>query len=349
MNGGRRTIPAWWQATGPSAEPSRTSRSTPWSSSSTRCGSGGRARAPSSSRGPAWGGRSSPSASASCSSAGSSSRATSGPAPAAGRRASSRSGRRPAIVLVADLGATSIDVAMTTLDGRILAHRDEPASIEAGPEACLDRVEELFDQLLATTQGVPGPAVGDRHRRPGPGRVRDRPADLAADHARLGRLPDPGAVRRALRRPGLGRQRRQPPRPRGVAVRRRGRPRRRRRRQDRDGDRGRDHLRRPAPSRRAGQRRRRRPHPGHRGSRRSSAAAATSAASRRWPAAARWGGRARTPPLEGRSRAAPDGARPARHGDRRGRRAGRVVRRPGRGRDAPGRGPARSARCSRAS
>src|SRR6185503_1233110 len=30
-------------------------------------------------------------------------------------------------LLVADLGATSIDVAMTTLDGRILAHRDEPA------------------------------------------------------------------------------------------------------------------------------------------------------------------------------------------------------------------------------
>jgi glucokinase-like ROK family protein len=60
-------------------------------------------------------------------------------------------------LLVADLGATSIDVALTTLDGQILGHRDEPASIEAGPDACLARVEELFDQLVATTHGVPGP------------------------------------------------------------------------------------------------------------------------------------------------------------------------------------------------
>src|SRR4029453_9773412 len=43
-------------------------------------------------------------------------------------------------LLVADLGATSIDVALTTLDGQILAHHDEPASIEAGPEVCLGRV-----------------------------------------------------------------------------------------------------------------------------------------------------------------------------------------------------------------
>ena len=185
-------------------------------------------------------------------------------APAAGRRASSSFRASAGHVLVADLGATSIDVAVTTLDGRILGHHDEPAAIEAGPEACLGRVEELFDQLLRDDARRAGPAVGDRDRRAGPGRVRDRPADLAADHAGLGRLPDPGAVRRPLRRAGLGRQRRQRPRPRGVAVRRRGRPRRRRRREDRDGDRGRDHLRRPAPSRRAGERRRRRPHPGHR-------------------------------------------------------------------------------------
>src|SRR5262245_25205759 len=48
-------------------------------------------------------------------------------------------------VLVADLGATSIDVAITGLDGRILAHHDEPARIEDGPAACLDRVDDLFD------------------------------------------------------------------------------------------------------------------------------------------------------------------------------------------------------------
>jgi glucokinase-like ROK family protein len=71
-------------------------------------------------------------------------------------------------VLVADLGATSIDVAMTTLDGRILAHLDEPADIAAGPEAVLAQVDELFDELRTGRRrpsgalwgvgiGVPGP------------------------------------------------------------------------------------------------------------------------------------------------------------------------------------------------
>ena len=59
-------------------------------------------------------------------------------------------------VLVADLGATSIDVALTALDGRVLAHHDEPASIEAGPETGLDRVDALFETLLRTTTGIPG-------------------------------------------------------------------------------------------------------------------------------------------------------------------------------------------------
>ena len=71
-------------------------------------------------------------------------------------------------LLVADLGATSIDVALTTLDGQILGHRDEPASIEAGPEACLARAEELFDQLVATTHGVPGELWGIGIAVPGP-------------------------------------------------------------------------------------------------------------------------------------------------------------------------------------
>jgi glucokinase-like ROK family protein len=71
-------------------------------------------------------------------------------------------------VLVADLGATSIDVAVTTLDGRILGHRDEPAEIEAGPEVGLARVEELFEQLLATTHGIPGRLWGIGIDVPGP-------------------------------------------------------------------------------------------------------------------------------------------------------------------------------------
>ena len=71
-------------------------------------------------------------------------------------------------LLVADLGATSVDVALTTLDGRILAHHDEPAEIEAGPEVGLGRVEELFDQLLATAHSVPGRLWGIGIAVPGP-------------------------------------------------------------------------------------------------------------------------------------------------------------------------------------
>jgi glucokinase-like ROK family protein len=71
-------------------------------------------------------------------------------------------------VLAADLGATSIDVAVMTLDGRILGHHAEPARIDAGPEPCLDRVEELFERLLRTTEAVPGHLWGIGIGVPGP-------------------------------------------------------------------------------------------------------------------------------------------------------------------------------------
>jgi glucokinase-like ROK family protein len=71
-------------------------------------------------------------------------------------------------VLVADLGATSIDVAVTTLDGRILGHHDEPARIEDGPDACLDRVEALFTALATTTKQIPGRLWGIGIGVPGP-------------------------------------------------------------------------------------------------------------------------------------------------------------------------------------
>jgi glucokinase-like ROK family protein len=59
-------------------------------------------------------------------------------------------------LLIADLGATSIDVAVTTLDGRILGHLDEPADIAAGPDATLDRVDELFERLRSAARALPG-------------------------------------------------------------------------------------------------------------------------------------------------------------------------------------------------
>jgi glucokinase-like ROK family protein len=71
-------------------------------------------------------------------------------------------------VLVADLGATSIDVAVTDLEGRILGHRDEPADIAAGPEACLQRVDELFAELATATRDLPGRLWGIGIGVPGP-------------------------------------------------------------------------------------------------------------------------------------------------------------------------------------
>ena len=71
-------------------------------------------------------------------------------------------------ILAAELGATSISVALTDLNGQILGHHEETSDITAGPEAILGRVEELFDQFAAELPGgrttiwgicvgVPGP------------------------------------------------------------------------------------------------------------------------------------------------------------------------------------------------
>jgi glucokinase-like ROK family protein len=71
-------------------------------------------------------------------------------------------------VLAADLGATSIDAAVTDLRGTIVAHVAEPADVGAGPEVILGRLDELFercleaarlrrDELWAIGIGVPGP------------------------------------------------------------------------------------------------------------------------------------------------------------------------------------------------
>ena len=77
-------------------------------------------------------------------------------------------------LLVADLGATSIDVAVADLAGGILAHAAEPADIAAGPEAVLGRVEALLEQCVDRTDtpgdlfgigiGVPGPVEFDAGR-----------------------------------------------------------------------------------------------------------------------------------------------------------------------------------------
>ncbi|HEY8170945.1 MAG TPA: ROK family transcriptional regulator [Candidatus Limnocylindria bacterium] len=68
-------------------------------------------------------------------------------------------------LLVADLGATSLDVALTDLAGTILVHRAEPCDIGAGPEPILSLVEGHFAEMLAAD---PGPLWGVGIGVPGP-------------------------------------------------------------------------------------------------------------------------------------------------------------------------------------
>ena len=57
-------------------------------------------------------------------------------------------------VLVADIGATSIDVALADATGTILARAGERADVAAGPEVVLGRVDALFERLLAEHRGA---------------------------------------------------------------------------------------------------------------------------------------------------------------------------------------------------
>jgi glucokinase-like ROK family protein len=91
--------------------------------------------------------------------------------------AASEGGRRSSLLAIppsagliaaVDLGATSIDVALTTLGGEIVVHRGEPADIRDGPRIILGRVKVLLADLLGERLadppevlsigiGVPGP------------------------------------------------------------------------------------------------------------------------------------------------------------------------------------------------
>lgn len=66
-------------------------------------------------------------------------------------------------VLAAQLGATSIAVALADLSGRLVGHCKEPAAVTAGPEPVLARVEEMFRELLdkhGGGKGVWGVGIG---------------------------------------------------------------------------------------------------------------------------------------------------------------------------------------------
>ena len=86
-----------------------------------------------------------------------------------GRRSSLLSIPRSAgLVAAVDLGATSIDVALSTLGSEVVSHRGEPADVGEGPKAVLGRVREILAAMLAEHGadrsevraigvGVPGP------------------------------------------------------------------------------------------------------------------------------------------------------------------------------------------------
>ena len=76
--------------------------------------------------------------------------------------------RSAGLISAVDLGATSIDVALTMLGSEIVAHRGEPADIRDGPKPILRRTKQLLSELLegqmaepkdvlAIGIGVPGP------------------------------------------------------------------------------------------------------------------------------------------------------------------------------------------------
>ena len=76
--------------------------------------------------------------------------------------------REAGLIASLDLGATSIDAALTTFGGEILVHASEPSDIREGPRKVLGRAKALLDGLLeeegagprdvlAVGVGVPGP------------------------------------------------------------------------------------------------------------------------------------------------------------------------------------------------
>jgi glucokinase-like ROK family protein len=91
--------------------------------------------------------------------------------------AESEGGRRSSLLIIppsaglvaaVDIGATSIDVALTTLGSELVARRGELADVREGPLPVLDRIKNLLAQLideqsaslgdvLAIGMGVPGP------------------------------------------------------------------------------------------------------------------------------------------------------------------------------------------------
>ena len=76
--------------------------------------------------------------------------------------------REAAAVTGVDLGATSIEMAVTDLTGEPLATYEEDWDIARGPEETLDRVETLVEQIVADSPVSPTNIVGLGVGLPGP-------------------------------------------------------------------------------------------------------------------------------------------------------------------------------------
>ncbi len=71
-------------------------------------------------------------------------------------------------LLVAELGATQLQVACTDLAGEVLDQHTEPADVAAGPEPIMARLEELFDRMLGGRSADSPPLWGIGVGLPGP-------------------------------------------------------------------------------------------------------------------------------------------------------------------------------------
>jgi glucokinase-like ROK family protein len=71
-------------------------------------------------------------------------------------------------LLVADVGATHIHVAVTDLAGAVLAHAEEPCNVADGPRRVLDHADELFRACTSRAADRPGRLLGIGIGVPGP-------------------------------------------------------------------------------------------------------------------------------------------------------------------------------------
>ncbi|WP_127131137.1 ROK family protein [Georgenia sp. SYP-B2076] len=71
-------------------------------------------------------------------------------------------------LLVAELGATTLNIGLSDLEGRLLAQRQEQIDVSDGPDATLAHVEGVFDDMIAARPSDAPPVWGIGIGLPGP-------------------------------------------------------------------------------------------------------------------------------------------------------------------------------------